>query len=74
MNTLMNYRAPKDVGKFLNSSVSDGFSIGAQLHGVGHVFTRTYELVCMHCLPLRSLQNVRSVGRFYDCCPLVRIP
>jgi hypothetical protein len=34
VNTAMNFRVPSNVGKFLNSCTTDGFSRRAQLHEV----------------------------------------
>jgi hypothetical protein len=34
VNTVMNFRVPQYVGKFLSSCTSSGFSRRAQLHGV----------------------------------------
>jgi hypothetical protein len=34
VNTVMNFRVPYNVGKFLSSCASRGFSRRAQLHGV----------------------------------------
>jgi hypothetical protein len=34
MNTVVNFRVPKNAGKFLSSCTIDGFSKGARLHKV----------------------------------------
>jgi hypothetical protein len=34
MNTVMNLRVPYNVGKFLSSRITGGFSRMAQIHGV----------------------------------------
>jgi hypothetical protein len=37
VNTIMNVRVPKNVGKFLSSCATGGFSRRAQLHGVSYL-------------------------------------
>jgi hypothetical protein len=36
LNTVMNFRVPQNVGKFLSGCTSGGFSRRAQLHGVSY--------------------------------------
>jgi hypothetical protein len=37
VNTVINFRIPKNVGEYLSSCATGGFSIRAQLHGVSSV-------------------------------------
>jgi hypothetical protein len=39
VNTVMNLRVPLNVGEFLNSWATGGFSRRAQLHGVSYFFS-----------------------------------
>jgi hypothetical protein len=53
VNTVMNFRVPQNVGKFLNGCATGGFSRRAQLHGVRMLRTLSIDSE----LPSSSLYN-----------------
>jgi hypothetical protein len=63
VNTVLNLRVPYNVGKFLSSCTTEGFSRRAHLHGVSYIYTDydsgSIDIIC--CRIHHRFYNVEKI-------------